>query len=111
MTTLFLIIAGLVIAGLLALYVWDVRQDRARERLVAGMLETEEVEASLWRDAADLLQLAAIQELLANSRLTRRLDYLLKIAAAPISLLGSITLLVIATVVIAGIAYLIAKAW
>ncbi|MDX9952207.1 MAG: type II secretion system F family protein [Methylophilaceae bacterium] len=111
MTTLFLIIAGLVIAGLLALYIWDVRQNRARERLVAGMLETEEEEVSLWRDAADLLQLAAIQQLLSNSRLTRRLDYLLKLAAAPVSLLGSIMLLVVATVIVAAIAYLIAKAW
>lgn len=111
MTTLFLIIAGLVIAGLLALYVWDVRQDRARERLVAGMLETEEVEVSLWRDAADLLQLAAIQELLANSRLTRRLDYLLKLAAIPLTLLGTISLLVGVSVLGAAIAYLFVKAW
>src|SRR5690554_4334223 len=111
MTTLFLIIAGLIIAGLLAFYIWDVRRERARERLIAGIQETEEAEVSLWRDAADLLQLASIQELLRNSRLTRALDYQLKLAAAPVSLLGAIMSLVVVTIVVAAIAYWQVKVW
>lgn len=111
MVTLFLILTAIIITSLLALYFWDVRRERARERLVAGMLETEEAEVSLWRDAADLLQLETIQELLRNSKLTQQLDYQLKLAAAPLSLLASITLIVIVTVGVAAIGYVLLKAW
>ena len=60
---LILVILVVVIAlVLLAYYLVESQRDRTRERLFAGMFDDEEREVSLWRDAADLLQIEALQK-------------------------------------------------
>jgi tight adherence protein B len=91
---------GLGGLGLLAWYWWITRLDAQRERLMAGVFDAEEREVSLWKDAADLLQLAALQRLLSRSPLTRVLQQRLQRSGIPLSL----TALVLAALVGAGIA-------
>lgn len=75
-----LILALLILAGLLGLLIAldAARQRRLRDRLVERVVDAPVVdEASLWRDAADLLQVARMQALMQQSPLVRRLQTLL----------------------------------
>lgn len=65
---------GLLIAIGIALYVGMARADSVRERLAAGVFDETPEDVSLWRDAADLLQLAALQALIDRSPIIRRLS-------------------------------------
>lgn len=111
MTVLLFTLMGMVALLLLVMYFLGARQDRTRERLIAGVHETDEEEVSLWRDAADLLQLEAIQNLLSESVLTRRLDYLIKVSAFRFGLLASIGLMVLVAAIGAGVAYVLTHMW
>lgn len=96
---------GLVALYLLVDYVRESRADRTRERLMAGVYDTEEAEVSLWGDAADLLQLEAIRRVLGNSVLARRFDRMLKHSGIPLTLPRAFFLLVVLTAITSGAAY------
>ena len=59
-------------------YVITSREDRIRERLLEGVLGTDEEEVSLWADAADLLKVDAFRQLVEKSALTKSFDLKLK---------------------------------
>ncbi len=107
MLYLFLILTGLVALYLLVDYIRESRTDRTRERLMAGVYDTEEAEVSLWGDAADLLQLEAIRRVLGNSVLARRFDRMIKHAGIPITLPRAFFVLIVLTASGAGAAYAI----
>lgn len=69
-----LILAIVLAAGLIAYYLDQMSKDLTRERLRAGLEDAVPERVSLWRDAADLLQLARARRLLEQSPLARVLE-------------------------------------
>lgn len=106
MTLLIFLLAGLLLAYLLIDYLQSARKDRIRERLMAGVYDTEEQDVSLWADAADLLQVEAIRNLVYSSVLTRKLGLNIKRAGLPVSLMQGILIVVFGAVIPAVVAYL-----
>lgn len=102
---LLLVLIGLTTLYLLVDYFREARRDRTRERLMAGVNDTEEEEVSLWGDAADLLQLAAIRRVLEDSALARRFDHLLKKSGLPLPLLQACALVLAVSGSGVGVAY------
>ena len=97
---------ALVIAYLLFDYLQESRIDRARERLMADVYDTEEEEeVSLWSDAADLLQLETMQRILEDSVLARRFDKHLKKSGINLSLPKIFLILLATTAIVAGGTY------
>jgi len=92
--------------GLLAWYLWITRMDARRERLMAGVFDETAQDVSLWKDAADLLQVAALQRLLSRSPLARKLQERLLRVGMPLSLAG----FVLAALAVALLAFLVACA-
>lgn len=86
MGTLMLLILVAAAVGLFAWYLWITRLDAQRERLMAGVFDEQAQDVSLWKDAADLLQVAALQRLLSRSPLARKLQERLLRAGVPLSL-------------------------
>lgn len=105
LVNLLLVLVGLGALLLLADYFLEARRDRTRERLMAGVLDTEEEEVSLWGDAADLLQLAAMRHVLEDSALARRFDHQLKKSGLPLTLLQAAGLALALTLATAFAAY------
>lgn len=103
---LLLALVGLLALLLLADYFLEARRDRTRERLLAGVNQTDEEEVSLWADAAGLLRLAAMRRVLEESALARRFDHRLRKSGLPLSLPQALLLLVALTAAGAGAAYL-----
>jgi tight adherence protein B len=101
-----MVIALFVVAalGLFGWYLWVTRMDAQRERLMAGVFDTDEQDVSLWRDAADLLQLNALQRLLARSPLARALQERLERSGLPLSLAGTVLLATVLAATAAGTA-------
>lgn len=97
-----------VLAVLLLLWVDAERSRALHERLADRIVDAApREEGSLWRDAANLLQVSRMQELLERSPLTRRLSRLLVLGDLSIGL-GPLVLAVLGTSVLAaGIAYLL----
>jgi len=79
-------------------YVVTSREDRIRERLLEGVLGTDEEEVSLWADAADLLKVDAFRQLIEKSALTRNFDIKLKRSGLKFSLFKGLMLMVLAAV-------------
>jgi tight adherence protein B len=79
-------------------YVVTSREDRIRERLLEGVLGTDEEEVSLWADAADLLKVDAFRQLIEKSALTRSFDIKLKRSGLKVSLFKGLMLMVLAAV-------------
>ncbi|MDP8566390.1 type II secretion system F family protein [Methylophilus aquaticus] len=77
-------------------YAYSVQRKRQRliERLEFGFEQQEEQITSLWEGATNLLQLAAIRQLLLSSALIRALDIMIRRAGLRISLLQSIAVLI-----------------
>jgi tight adherence protein B len=71
---------------------------------MAGVFDTDEQDVSLWRDAADLLQLNALQRLLARSPLARALQQRLERSGLPLSLTGTVLLATVLAATAAGTA-------
>jgi tight adherence protein B len=95
----------LLAAGGLALfawYLWITRMDAQRERLMAGVFDTDEQEVSLWKDAADLLQLTALQNLLSRSPFARALQRRLQHSGLRITLAGAVVLVTVIAAIAAG---------
>lgn len=76
-------------------YVVTSREDRIRERLLEGVLGTDEEEVSLWADAADLLKVDAFRQLIEKSALTRSFDLKLKRSGLRISLMKGIVFILL----------------
>ncbi len=98
----------LLAAAGLALLVWldAKRQVTLQERLIGRILDDEDEEdESLWRDAANLLQVARMQRLLGQSPIIRRLSMLLIFSDLRISLPQAILLFVVVTALGAGLGY------
>jgi tight adherence protein B len=101
---------SLLVFGLLALaglalfawYLWITRMDAQRERLMAGVFDTVEQEVSLWKDAADLLQLTALQNLLARSPFARALQRRLQHSGLRLTLAGTVVLVTVVAAIAAG---------
>jgi len=74
--------------GLFAWYLWITRLDAQRERLMAGVFDEQAQDVSLWKDAADLLQVAALQRLLSRSPLARKLQERLQRVGVRLTLAG-----------------------
>jgi len=83
-----LVLLALLAAGvaLFAWYLWITRMDAQRERLMAGVFDEKAQDVSLWKDAADLLQVAALQRLLSRSPFARKLQERLLRVGMPLSL-------------------------
>ena len=96
---------GLFAILLLADYFLEARRDRTRERLLAGVNQTEAEEVSMWADAADLLQLAAIKRVLDDSALARRFNHLLKKSGLRLTLLQALGIILVLTAIAVAAAY------
>ncbi len=97
-----LLLAAALILGtvILRIYLRGLELDAIRERLRAGIEDDIPETISLWRDAADLLQLTRIQTLLSTSPLARRLQlYLRQLAIRhPLTQVMAVTLVTDAVV-------------
>ncbi len=105
LVTAIFLLAGLLALLLLVNYFFEAHRDRTRERLLAGVNQTEEEEVSLWADAADLLQITAIQRVLEESILARRFAHLLKKSGLRLTLTQAFLLTLLITAICAGAAY------
>lgn len=76
-------------------YVITSREDRIRERLLEGVLGTDEEEVSLWADAADLLKVDAFRQLVEKSALTKSFDLKLKRSGLKISLIKGLVFILL----------------
>jgi tight adherence protein B len=101
-----LALAGVALFGW---YLWVTRMDAQRERLMAGVFDADELDVSLWKDAADLLQLTALQRLLSRSPFARALQQRLHRSGLRTTLAGAVLLATVSAVVAAGIALLSTK--
>jgi len=95
--------------GLLAWYLWITRMDAQRERLMAGVFDEKAQDVSLWKDAADLLQVAALQRLLSRSPFARKLQERLLRVGMPLSL-AAFVLTVLAVALLAFLVTLVLAA-
>jgi tight adherence protein B len=95
--------------GLFAWYLWITRVDARRERLMAGVFDADEQDVSLWQDAADLLQLTALQRLLSHSPFARALQQRLRRSGLRITLAGAVLLATATAGVVAGIAFVLTR--
>ncbi len=105
MTGLLLLLAALLLGGvMLRLYLRGLELDAVRERLRAGVGEEIPETVSLWKDAADLLQLARVQSLLSRSPLIRGLQHYLRQLGIRHPLPRVLSLIVVADAVAGGVA-------
>jgi tight adherence protein B len=101
--TLVLALALCSAAALFWYYLREVERDAARERLRAGLADEDPEEVSLWRDAADLLQIARLQSVLATSPLARTLERRLRQLDIPYTLQRALLIAVIPIALGAGL--------
>lgn len=105
------LIAFLLIVVLASALLYNNQRKRQRlvERLEFGFERDVAPEGSLWDGASDLLQMAAIRQLLLKSALIRWLDLITRRAGFRISLMQSIALLVGASVTASLVVYFMYK--
>lgn len=109
MSLLGLLALAAAAVGLLAWYLWITRMDAQRERLMAGVFDEKAQDVSLWKDAADLLQVAALQRLLSRSPFARKLQERLLRVGMPLSL-AAFVLTVLAVALLAFLVTLVLAA-
>lgn len=110
--TLLIAFAAVVALALLAYYLVEMRRDAIRERLFVGVMDGEAREVSLWKDAADLLQIEALQDLLAHSPLARALQLRMRRANLRMAMLPFVFLVTVGAAVSSAIVYLLfPQAW
>lgn len=107
MGVLVLLLLAAAAVGLFAWYLWITRLDAQRERLMAGVFDAPAQDVSLWKDAADLLQLAALQRLLSRSPLARALQQRLQRIGVPLGLAAFALVVTLVTLVACVVTYLL----
>ncbi|MCC7548119.1 MAG: type II secretion system F family protein [Burkholderiales bacterium] len=107
MAIVVLLVLAAAVVALFAWYLWITRLDAQRERLMAGVFDEPARDVSLWKDAADLLQVAALQRLLSRSPLARRLQERLLRVGMPLGLAGFVLAVAAAAVLALLVALLL----
>ncbi|ROH85332.1 hypothetical protein ED236_10790 [Pseudomethylobacillus aquaticus] len=112
MLLIFFAVLGLLASYLIYDYLVTARTDALRDRLLAGQELGPDDSGSLWSDAADLLHLAEVREMLYRSYLLRQIDIRLKRADLPLSLPGYVGLLLLFTLLASVVAWFyMAQLW
>ncbi|HMV54564.1 MAG TPA: type II secretion system F family protein [Rhodocyclaceae bacterium] len=106
-----LVVIALLLIGI-AIYIGMARADLTRERLAAGVFDEKPEDVGLWRDAADLLQIDALQRLVERSPLVRRFAATLTRAEIALPLSKALLGMALIGLALAGLSYLIyPRAW